>query len=71
MNITMHPSHWFQHEHKAQEPIVHARVWQIMHSETFWIFTVLFAVFPVTIFLALTLGKNLPVNSQYAPRFPC
>ena len=64
MNITLHPGHWFHHQHlhKAEEQGSGMRWSEVFHSEVFWILALLTAVLVPLIILALLFGATSPSN---------
>lgn len=64
MNVTIHPSHWFHHQHlqKADEHLGVIHWSELFHNEVFWILVLLTAVFVPLIILAILFGTTPPSN---------
>jgi len=65
MNITIHPCHGLHH-YRLEQHHEHGKLYQLFHDENFWAFTILIAVFAVTLVFATVLVKDL--QADYPPQ---
>ncbi len=68
MNVGIHPGHWFHHLH-VEEHTGHGKLYQTLHNQTFWGFTILTALFVGAVVLIVVLGKNPQSNFPYEPMY--
>jgi hypothetical protein len=70
MNVKIHPSQWFQHWHMQGTHVEQGHRRSILHNETFWMITVILAVFVAVVALAILVGQMPVGNTPRVPTYP-
>ncbi len=70
MHLTLHPIHRFHHEHGQTEHPGKERLRRLLHSDMFWMLTIMLIVLAASLVLSLAMRNTAMPSIPYVPLYP-